>query len=54
MGILKLGIPVGGVVIPFLLSVLTNALSLSVALYIFPLAAVVGLLAFVGLKPAQA
>lgn len=44
MGILKLGIPVGGVVLPFLLSAVTTIMSLQVALYLFPVTALAGFL----------
>lgn len=44
LGILKLGIPVGGIVIPFLISVLAEAVSFQVSLILFPLFAVIGFL----------
>ena len=44
LGILKLGIPVGGIVIPFLISVLAGAVSFQVSLILFPLFAVIGFL----------
>jgi fucose permease len=52
MGILKLGIPVGGVLIPFLLSAATQAFSLQIGLYIFPLTALIGFVIVTQLKPA--
>ena len=44
LGILKLGIPVGGIVIPFLISVLAEAVSFQVSLILFPLFAMIGFL----------
>ena len=44
LGILKLGIPVGGIVIPFLISVLAGAVSFQVSLILFSLFAVIGFL----------
>jgi fucose permease len=52
MGILKLGIPIGGVVIPFLLSAATQAFSLQVGLFVFPLTALIGFLVVTQIKPA--
>jgi len=42
LGILKLGIPVGGIVIPFLISVLAGAVSFQASLILFPLFALIG------------
>ena len=42
LGILKLGIPVGGIVLPFLISVLAGAVSFQAALVLFPLFALIG------------
>jgi len=44
LGIIKLGIPVGGIVIPFLISVLAEEVSFQVSLILFPLFAVIGFL----------
>jgi fucose permease len=52
MGILKLGIPVGGVVIPFLLSAATQTFSLQIGLFVFPLTALAGFVVVTRLKPA--
>lgn len=46
IGIIKMGIPVGGMVVPFFVSVLTSAFSLQVGLLLFPAVAGVGLAAF--------
>lgn len=54
MGILKLGIPAGGVVVPFLLSVITTSASLSLAIYLFPLTALIGFLVVLTLPPEPA
>ena len=42
MGIIKLGIPVGGIVVPLMLSLLVQATSFKTALVLFPLIGVVG------------
>ena len=42
MGIIKLGIPVGGIVVPLMLSLLVQATSFRTALALFPLIGVVG------------
>ncbi len=42
LGILKLGIPVGGIVIPFLISVLAGTVSFQASLILFPLFALIG------------
>ena len=42
MGIIKLGIPVGGIVVPLMLSLLVQATSFKSALVLFPLIGVVG------------
>ena len=42
MGIIKLGIPVGGIVVPLMLSLLVQATSFRTALVLFPLIGVVG------------
>jgi len=42
MGIIKLGIPVGGIVVPLMLSLLVQATSFRSALVLFPLIGVVG------------
>ena len=42
LGILKLGIPVGGIVLPFLISVLAGAVSFQASLILFPLFALIG------------
>lgn len=44
LGIVKLGIPVGGIVIPLLVTLISNWLSFSFSLYLFPLAALTGLI----------
>jgi fucose permease len=47
MGIIKLGIPVGGIVVPLMLSLLVQATSFKASLVLFPLIGVVGfMLAF--------
>ena len=43
LGLVKLGIPIGGIVMPFLLSLLSNWWSFSGALLLFPLFGVIGL-----------
>jgi MFS family permease len=43
LGILKLGIPIGGIVVPFVLSMLLHVTSFSVCLGIFPVLGVAGL-----------
>ncbi len=51
LGIVKLGIPVGGIVVPFLFSFLSRWVSFSFALLLFPLALVIGLiLVLTGIK----
>jgi MFS family permease len=47
LGIVKLAVPVGGIVVPFIVSLLTRWASFAVALGIFPLLAVMGLLILV-------
>jgi MFS family permease len=42
MGVIKLGIPMGGIVVPFMLSVLVRTTSFRTALVLFPLIAAVG------------
>jgi len=42
MGIIKLGIPVGGIVVPLMLSLLVQATSFKTALVLFPLIGIVG------------
>jgi len=42
MGIIKLGIPAGGIVVPLILSLLVQATSFKAALILFPLIGVVG------------
>jgi fucose permease len=42
MGVIKLGIPVGGIVVPFLLSVLTQAVSFRVSLLLLPVIGIIG------------
>ena len=44
LGVLKLSIPVGGIVIPFLMSVLAGAASFQTSLALFPAAMLVGLI----------
>jgi fucose permease len=44
LGVLKLGIPVGGIVLPFFISVLAGAVSFQASLVLFPLFALIGFL----------
>ncbi|MFN2160369.1 MAG: MFS transporter [Anaerolineales bacterium] len=44
LGVLKLGIPAGGIVVPFLLSILASALSFQISLALFPLVMLAGLI----------
>ena len=47
MGIIKLGIPVGGIVVPLMLSLLVQATSFKVSLVLFPVIGITGfMLAF--------
>jgi hypothetical protein len=51
MGIIKLGIPAGGIVVPLMLSLLVQATSFKASLVLFPLIGAVGfLLAFLHRK----
>lgn len=43
LGIIKLGIPVGGILLPFLISILASTFSFRVSLALFPVFALVGL-----------
>jgi fucose permease len=43
IGIIKMGIPVGGMVVPLLVSILTTVFSLQVALLVFPVVAAIGI-----------
>ncbi len=43
LGIVKLGVPIGGIVIPFALSMATRAWSFQLSLGIFPVLGVTGL-----------
>jgi hypothetical protein len=42
MGIIKLGIPVGGIVVPLMLSLLVQATSFRAALVLFPVIGIAG------------
>ncbi len=42
MGIIKLGIPAGGIVVPFMLSLLVQATSFKAALVLFPAIGITG------------
>jgi len=42
MGIIKLGIPVGGIVVPLMLSLLVQATSFKAALVLFPVIGITG------------
>ena len=42
LGVMKLGIPIGGIVVPFLLSVVSRAWTFQAALALFPLLAAAG------------
>jgi len=42
LGIVKLGIPIGGIVVPFILSIVSRLVSFQLALAIFPLLAAAG------------
>ena len=42
MGIIKLGIPVGGIVVPLMLSLLVQATSFKAALVLFPAIGITG------------
>jgi putative MFS transporter len=44
LGVLKLGIPIGGIVIPFLMSILAGAVSFQASLVLFPITMLVGLI----------
>jgi FHS family L-fucose permease-like MFS transporter len=55
LGTLKVAIPIGGILLPFLMSVLAQSTSLQIALLIYPAAFLVGLVLLLGtgsLKPA--
>lgn len=57
LGTIKVAIPFGGIVLPFLMSVITRQASLAAALLLFPLAALLGLVLLFGLRnirPARA
>ncbi len=46
MGVVKVALPLGGIVVPFLLSVVTDTISFEVSLIVFPAVATIGLIVF--------
>jgi MFS family permease len=46
MGVVKVAIPAGGIVVPFVISIVSEATSFQISLAIFPVVAIVGLVAY--------